>query len=132
MRRRFAVLMETVTSPECRRLQGDPADRRRAVGGALRPGGPGDARPKGAAEPGLGGEDSLLAAHRLQCSQPGPDPDEDRGRAGGKVHDPAASLSRAADEMGNRHEIGPAGGRSRKGNSYPTAHPETHPTSFQR
>jgi hypothetical protein len=24
------------------------------------------------------------------------------------------------DEMGNRNEIGPAGGRSRKGNSYPT------------
>jgi len=40
--------------------------------------------------------DPLLEAHRLQCPQPGPGQDKERGRAGGKIHDPAATVPGAA------------------------------------
>ena len=39
----------------------------------------------------MGRAHSLLAAHRLQCPQPGTDQDEAGGRAGGEVHDPAGA-----------------------------------------
>ena len=50
----------------------------------LRPRGPGDACPQGAAEPGVGRAHSLLAAHRLQCPQPGADQDEPEAERVGK------------------------------------------------
>ena len=56
------------------------------AGRDLRPGDPGDARPQGAVEPGMGRADSLLAAQRLLGPQPGPGQDEAGGGAGGEVH----------------------------------------------
>ena len=59
------------------RLPEDPADRRLAAGGDLRQGGPGDACPQGAAEPGM-------------------------DRAGGEVHDPTGARPGAPDVSGTR------------------------------
>ncbi len=39
-----------------------------------------------------GGTPSLLEAHGVQCSQPGPGQDQARGRAGGQIHDPPAFI----------------------------------------
>jgi len=50
----------------------------------------------------MGRAHSLLAAHRLQCPQPGTDQDEAGGRAGGEVHAPAGARPGAADVSGVR------------------------------
>jgi len=50
----------------------------------------------------MGRAHSLLAAHRLQCPQPGADQDEAGGRAGGEVHAPAGARPGAADVSGTR------------------------------
>ena len=49
---------------------------------------------------------SLLAAHRLQCPQPGTDQDEAGGREGGEIHDPAGAFVGSAVIFG-------AGGQGR-------------------
>jgi hypothetical protein len=74
---------------------------RLGAGRDLCPGGPQvSCRPR-IAQPGMGGADPLLAAHGVQCPQPGPGQDKDRGRAGREVHDPSGSLAGSAPVPGS-------------------------------
>ncbi|HUU38465.1 MAG TPA: serine hydrolase domain-containing protein [Candidatus Desulfaltia sp.] len=47
-------------------------------------------------QPRMGRTFAFLAAHGVQYPQPGPGQDNERGRAGGKIHDPSAPFAGAA------------------------------------